>query len=138
MEKLSIIKDLYFIQKKSLTEIADIVNTSISYISKILRKDKRYTNEKENRKKETLIKRREKQKDIIYSNRKNKLDANEINMKKLHEQDVNELSKHCNIGTQALRKWCSSAYKYNPKKKCYEFDIQNLNKSIDLPLYIKA
>ena len=33
MEKVAIINELYFDEKKTLTEIADIINTSVSYIS---------------------------------------------------------------------------------------------------------
>ena len=57
MKKTAMIIDLYFIQKKNLSEIADEINTSTSYVSKILRKDKRYKEEKINRTNEKLIKR---------------------------------------------------------------------------------
>ena len=33
MEKIAIINNLYFEQNKNLTEIAKIINTSVSYIS---------------------------------------------------------------------------------------------------------
>ena len=42
MEKTEIIYELYFKEAKTLTEISELVNTSISYISKVLKKDKRY------------------------------------------------------------------------------------------------
>ena len=47
MEKVAIINNLYFEQRKTLTEIAEIINTSISYISKTLRKNEMYKIEKE-------------------------------------------------------------------------------------------
>jgi len=47
MEKVEIINELYFRQEKTLTEISEIINTSVSYISKILRKNERYKIEKE-------------------------------------------------------------------------------------------
>ena len=59
-------------------------------------------------------------------------------MKTQHENAARELSKHSSIGNQDLRKWCSSAYKYNKKKKCYEFDTENLLKPPDFPMYVKA
>ena len=65
MEKVAIINELYFDEKKTLTEIADIINTSESYISKILRKNEKYNEEKEKRKNEKLIHRRKVQKDLI-------------------------------------------------------------------------
>ena len=42
MNKIAIINNLYFEEEKTLTEIAEIINTSISYISKILKKDKSF------------------------------------------------------------------------------------------------
>lgn len=138
MEKVAIINALYFEQRKSLTEIADMINTSVSYISKVLRKNEKYKMEKEKRKKENLIRRKEIQKDLIYKQRKKKTDTDYINLKSKHEQASIELSKRSVISKDALRKWCSSAYKYNKEKKCYEFDSKNLTKPTDFPLYIKA
>ena len=70
MDKIATINELYFEKKKNLTEIAQIINTSVSYISKILRKDERYKEEKEKRKKDNLIQRRETQKELIYTKRR--------------------------------------------------------------------
>ena len=72
MDKIALINELYFVEKKNLTEIAQIIETSVSYISRILRKDQRYKEEKEKRKKDNLIQRRETQKELIYTKRKNK------------------------------------------------------------------
>lgn len=141
MEKIAMINDLYYEQKKSLTEIAEIINTSISYVSKILRKDQKYKIEKEKRKQDKLLNRKQLQKKMIYDKRKSKntiKDTEYINLKRKHEEATMELSQHSSIGNQALRKWCSSAYKYNENKNCYEFDTQNLLKPVDFPLYIKA
>ena len=134
MEKVAIINELYFDEKKTLTEIADIINTSVSYISKILRKNEKYNEEKEKRKNE----RRKVQKDLIYRKRKNKVDIEYIKVKNEHEQASMELSKRSMLGTDTLRKWCSSAYIYNQNKKRYEFDTKNLTKPADFPLYIKV
>ena len=35
MDKIAIINELYFVEKKNLTEIAQIIETSVSYISRI-------------------------------------------------------------------------------------------------------
>ena len=138
MEKVAIINELYFDEKKTLTEIADIINTSVSYISKILRKNEKYNEEKEKRKNEKLIHRRKVQKDLIYSKRKNKVDIEYIKVKNEHEQASMELSKRSMLGTDTLRKCRSSAFIYNPNKKRYEFDTKNLTKPADFPLYIKV
>ena len=75
---------------------------------------------------------------MIYAKRKDKKDIEYIDMKSQHEQATRELSKHSVLGNDTLRKWCSSAYKYNTKKTRYEFDTENLLKPADFPLYIKA
>lgn len=137
MEKVTKIQNLYFEQQKTLTEIAEIIGTSVSYISKILRKNKEYNKEKEKRKQEKLIQRRKMQKNLIYQKRKSTTDIEYINMKKKHEQASKELSKNSILGKDTLKKWCSSAYKYNEDKKRYEFKTEELLKPADFPQYIK-
>ena len=137
MEKVAMINELYFEEKKTLTEIAEVINTSVSYISKILRKNEKYNEEKEKRKNENLLKRRKVQKDLIYGKRKSNIDIEYIKLKTQHEQAAMELSKRSILGKDTLIKWCSSAYVYNKNKKRYEFDTKNLNKPSDFPSYIK-
>ena len=138
MEKVAMINELYFEEKKTLTEIAEVINTSVSYISKILRTNEKYNEEKEKRKNENLLKRRKIQKDLIYGKRKSNIDIEYIKLKTQHEQASMELSKRSLLGKDTLRKWCSSAYVYNKNKKRYEFDTKNLNKPSDFPLYVKV
>ncbi len=139
MDKKDYIQNSYFNEKKTLTEIAKELNTSVSYISKILRTNKMYLIEKEKRKRENLSKRRNKQKEIIYKNRKNKeKDLSYYELKSAHEQASKELSKPRKLGTEAIRKWCPSAYYYNKKKNRYEFREDKSLRSLDLPKYIKA
>ncbi len=137
MEKVTIINNLYFQEKKTLTEISRMINTSVSYVSRILRKNEQYRIEKAKRIKENLERRRKVQKDMIYTNRKNKQDENYMSVKNQHEQAVKELSKRTKLGNDALRKW-STTYKYNNDKGCYEFDKEILLKPADFPKYIKA
>lgn len=137
MEKTKYISELYFKEAKTLTEISKLVDTSVSYVSKVLRKDERYEIEKEKRKQENLEERRKQQKELIYNNRKKNIDLDYINMKKQHVKDSMELSKSAILGKNTLRRWCSSAYKYNAEKKRYEFDTNTLLKPVDFPLYIK-
>ena len=87
MEKVEMINRLYFEEKKTLTEIAKIINTSVSYISKVLRKDERYKEEKEKRKNDNLKARRDKQKTLIYGNRRNKIDLEYIT----NESEIREI-----------------------------------------------
>lgn len=138
MEKIAIINNLYFEQNKNLTEIAKIINTSVSYISRVLKKDERYKIEKEKRKNNNLLNRREKQKDLIYRNRKNSVDTDYISVQLGHINASKELSKHSSMDSQSLRKWCGNAYKFDTKKNCYKFDTENLLKPPDFPMYIKV
>lgn len=139
MNNKETIESLYFEEKKNLTEISKILNITVGYISKILKQNKKYVVEKERRKKVNYVKRRKVQKDMIYKQRKNKeIDLGYIEVQNAHEQAARELSKSSKIGTEAIRKWCSSAYNYNPLKKRYEFDADGLAKSADLPKYIKV
>lgn len=132
------IENLYFDENYNLTEISKKVNKSVSYISRILRKNANYTLEKENRKKRALENRRKKQKTLIYKNRRKKeIDVAYQQVKSSHAQATKELSKGSKIGNQALRKWCANSYKYDKKKKRYEFDAGNALKPADMPKYIK-
>lgn len=140
MEKNKVIERLYFEEKKTLTEIAEKLKVSVSYITKVLKKNEMYNVEKEKRKEENLAKRRLKQKEIIYNRRRQKKnsDSSYLALKSSHEQASRELSKSRTFGTEALRQWCLGAYKYNPEKKRYEFDAGTSVRSIDLPQYIKV
>lgn len=140
MEKKEKIEKLYFEQKMSLTEIANQLGVSVSYSSKILRKNPNYNIEQERRKKENKLIRREKQKELIYKLRRNKAKENIIEnyaLKKQQEQDAKELSKRSTLGNDALRKWCS-LYKYDKEKQKYKFDDSKVLKPNDFPLYIKG
>lgn len=136
MEKVVVINNLYFQEHKTLTEISKIVNTSVSYISRVLKKNENYKNEKQKRMKINLEQRRKKQKELNGVKRKIDQDGEYINLRKKHNQAVIELSKKSSFGNNALRKWCS-VYTYNKEKKCYEFD-KKLTKPRDFPMYIKA
>lgn len=72
MNKQETIENLYFEEKKNLTEISKILDVTVGYISRILKKNEKYFEEKERRKSENLAKRRNLQKKIIYRNRKQK------------------------------------------------------------------
>ena len=122
----------------SLTNIAQQLNVSVSYISRILKKNDNYNNEKTERKEENKVKRRQQQKEVIYQNRIEKRRQAIIEnqaLEKRHEQAAKELSKRSTISNEALRKWCS-LYCYNKKKKCYEFDTSKVAKPADFPMRI--
>lgn len=140
VEKREKIEEMYFIQKMSLTNIAEKLNVSVSYVSRLLRQNKKYHNEQEIRKQENQLKRKRQQKELIYSQRKEKARQRLLEnqaMKKSHEQATKEMSKGRILGNETLRKWCS-LYNYNKDKKCYEFNTNEALKPRDFPLYIKV
>lgn len=119
MDKLIIQK--YFEEKKKQVEIAEELKISTSKVSRVVRKDKRYLNEKENRKKENRKKNSEFTKKYMSLKRKNKgIDLEYILLRKSHEQASRELSGGRQpISNRAFRDWNTSIYTYNVKQKSY-------------------
>lgn len=133
----SYIVSLFYIQHCSTKEIAQKANVSESYVTKIVKEDARYNEEKQMRKANS----KEKRKEYKRNNEKHKREARRIDdnysfVKLQHEQDVRVLSKSSRLSNEGYRRWNYSAYKYNPLKKRYEFD-STLGRSADVPKYIR-
>lgn len=129
--------DLFYIERLKVKDIAEKVNTSSAYITKIVKKDNRYFQEKNYRKTISKDKRKIDQNNFIKSKReKQRIEDNYSIVQVQHEQASKELSKSKHLSNENYRKWNCSAYKYNPSKKRYEFD-EKLGRSIDVPKYIK-
>lgn len=127
----------FFIQHLKVKEIAEMVHTSSSYITKIIMQDKRYVEEKKYRASNSKEKRRLDQNKFIKHKREQKrIDDNFAFVEEQHRQASLELSKSKHLSNESYRKWNSSAYKYNPSKHRYEFD-EKLGHSADVPKYIK-
>jgi len=132
------ILNLFYIEHLKVKEISAIVNTSSAYITKIIKQDTRYMQEKEYRKSISNAKRKVAQNNFIKNKReKQKIDNNYSILQVQHEQDTRELSETKHLTNENYRKWNYSAYKYNPSKKRYEFD-DKLGRSYDVPKYIKG
>lgn len=131
------ILNLFYIEHLKVKEISVIVNTSSAYITKIVKQDTRYLQEKEYRKSISNAKRKVAQNNFVKNKRENKkIEDNYSIVQFQHEQATRELSKSKHLSNESYRKWNYSAYKYNPSKKRYEFnDI--LGRSYDVPKYIK-
>ena len=128
---------LFYIEHLKVKEIAEKVNTSSAYITKTIKQDTRYMQEKEYRKAISKDKRKVAQNNFIKNKReKQKIDDNYSFVQSQHEQATRELSKSKHLSNENYRKWNYSAYKYNPSRKRYEFD-EKLGRSIDVPKYIK-
>ena len=120
-----------------ITEIADSIGTSSAYITKIIKTDDRYVGEKQYRKEKSKEKRKQDKNNFMKNKREQKrIDDNYSFVQAQHYQATRELSKSRHITNETYRKWNSSAYKYNPLKKRYEFD-EKLGRASDIPKYIK-
>ena len=117
----------FFIEHLKVKEIAEIVHTSSSYITKIIKQDERYSEEKKKKDQNRFIKHKREQK---------RIDDNFAFVEEQHRQATLELSKSKHLSNESYRKWNISAYKYNPSKHRYEFD-EKLGRSADVPKYIK-
>ena len=128
---------MFFINHLSVKEIADSVGTSSAYITKIIKTDERYVMEKQYRKEKSKEKRKQDKNNFMKNKREQKrIDDNYSFVQAQHYQATKELSKSRHITNETYRKWNSSAYKYNPLKKRYEFD-EKLGRASDIPKYIK-
>ena len=129
--------ELFFINHLSVKKIADSVGTSSAYITKIVKTDERYIQEKQYRKEKSKEKRKQDKNNFMRNKREQKrIDDNYSFVQAQHYQATRELSKSRHITNETYRKWNSSAYKYNPLKKRYEFD-EKLGRASDIPKYIK-
>lgn len=131
--------DMYFNQKLKQIDIANHLGIAKSTVSKVLKKDVRFNNEKDARKAENKIKHTKNIQERVEAKRKelqfeHKID--DLILKHLHDQATMELSKGSHLSDESYRKWNLSAYKYNPSKNRYEFESE-LGRSSDVPKYIK-
>lgn len=135
-KKKSII-DMFYNFHLKVKDIAEKVDTTSAYVSKIVKQDARYLEEKLVRKDKSKAKRKVSQNTFIKEKReKKRIEDNYSIVQAQHFQASKELSKSQHLSNEAYRKWNYSAYKYNPFKRRFEFD-SNLGRSADVPKYIK-
>lgn len=130
-----IIIKMYFENKMKQVDIAKILNISKYKVSRVVTKDARYKEEKEQRKHKNRRIHTDKTKQYIYHKREEERAINK-QLKQNHIQASIELSGGKSINNRAFRKWNSSIYKLNPKKKYYEID-KNINVSNDVPKIVR-
>jgi len=127
--------------------IAKDLNVSPSYITKIVKKDERYLNEKAYRQELSEEKRKNSKRNWIRNKRKTESDkqTNEM-LKKQHIQASKELSYKGNISDLTFVKYNRSAYTYdknssdlvlNKKIKCTA-DVPKRVKNVIHPSFVKA
>lgn len=136
MNKTEIL-NLYYLEHLKAKEIAIKNNTSSTYITKIVKQDARYDEEKEYRKAISKAKRKIDQNNFMKNKReRERIEDNYAFVQEQHLKASRELSQGSYLTNETYRKWNSSAYTYNPSKKRYEFD-ENLVRPYAIPKYIK-
>ncbi len=130
-----IIIKMYFDNKMKQVDIAKTLNISKYKVSRVVTKDTRYKEEKEQRKNQNKKRHTDKTKQYIYHKREEESAINQ-QLKQNHIQASIELSGGKSINNRAFRKWNSSIYKLNPKRKYYEID-KNINVSNDVPKIVR-
>ena len=135
--KKNIIIELFFEQHLKVNEIAKNIETSSAYITKIIKQDSRYLEEKQSRQEVSKLNRKIAQNNFMKNKREQKrIDDQYLVVQAQHKQDAMELSKRGHMNNQTFRKWNSSAYNYNPSKHRYEFNEQ-FGRAADVPKYVK-
>ena len=112
MENRENILDLYFNKHLKQIEIATIVGVSKQYVSKVIKADSRYAEEKQTRKDENAIKRKDYLKEYYKNYDRPKIEDNSYEqLQALLYQDSLELSyPSSNINDYAFAKYNSSIY----------------------------
>ena len=123
--------DLFFNEHLKPVDIALKLGISNAYVSKVIKKDFRYHEEKNQRKQQNKQKHKEQTIEYMKLKRKSNRDSYEA-LKAQLKQDAEELSYYFDISDRSFRKFNASAYKYNAKRKRFEID-KRLTVSIDVP-----
>lgn len=134
MDKKEQILDLYFNKHLKQTEIAKKVNASQQYISKIIKKDERYEDEKSSRKSSNAEKRKIAQAEYQknYVRKKDKYIAYEQLLAQ-QRQDALELSYNSHpLSNYAFKKANSSIYTYDSIKNQFVM-IRGIKAGFDAP-----
>ena len=131
------ILNLFYIEHLKVKEIAESTNVTSAYVTKVIKTDSRYKEEKNFRKENSKEKRKLDQNNFIKQKRENKrIEDNYSFVQTQHIQASMELSKSNKLTDENYRKWNKSAYKYNPSKHRYEFR-EELGRTADVPKYVK-
>lgn len=128
MSKKDEILFLYYEKKEKAVLIAEKLEVSTAYITKVIKTDKRYSNEKEIRKQISIQNRKVQKREWIRNKRKVLKDLRlDGAMEMLHNQASSELSGGRTINNRAFKKWNTSIYEYYSKTK--EFKVKREMKS---------
>lgn len=114
---------LYFEENYLQVAIAKEIQVSTNYVSKVLKKDKRFEIEKLARKEKNKIKHNKQIQSKVEEKRKKTKSlksCDDLILKAIHNQASRELSGGRKpISDRAFRDWNTSAYRYDYKTKSY-------------------
>lgn len=134
IKKSEKIKELYYENHRKVFKIAREVNLSNSSVTYVIKKDKRYNLEKENRKNESLKRNRELSKKIKAKKRKETKDAVIMgNLRLLQIQNAISMSRARKISAAGIIEINLNHYKFNSQKQKLEFDRSCGDRPYDLP-----
>ena len=115
-DKKEKILDLFFNEHLKQVDIAEMLDISKQYVSKVVKADSKYEKAKENKLKQNAIKRKEYLKEYFKTYQRTKCEDNSYeNLKAQLNQDTFELSYFSDISDYAFAKWNISAYHRNKK-----------------------
>lgn len=118
MSKKDEIITLYFEEKMSAIEISKNIEVGQSYITKVIKQDSRYSEEKQRRKENTRKRHNKINRENMRKVRKELAISNDV-LKIQHYQASLELSGRKTISNRAFRNWNSSIYRFHEKTKEY-------------------
>ena len=115
-DKKEKILDLFFNEHLKQVDIAEMLDISKQYVSKVVKADSKYEKTKENKLKQNAIKRKEYLKEYFKTYQRSKCEDNSYeNLKAQLNQDTFELSYFSDISDYTFAKWNISAYHRNKK-----------------------
>ena len=134
-----IIKYLFYIEHLKGKEIAKILEVTPQNVSKTIKADKRYKEEKEYRKKKNAKNRKEYLKEYAKTYvRKKEETITKEELEEIHNQDVKELSYYAEISDSAFARWNLSVYNSDKKSKLVLDKKLKCSKDIPKTVYRNA
>lgn len=130
---------LYYEKKLNTVEISNNLKISKQYVSKIIKTDIRFNDEKVRRKNNNAAIRKRKKQEYKKSKRQRMKDERlEAFIEMQHRQATGELSGRRIISNRAFKKWNTSIYEYHDKTKEFRLKKELKNKtSYSIPKKIK-
>ncbi|PJI06592.1 MULTISPECIES: hypothetical protein [Clostridium] len=140
-ENQNLVKKLFFDEHKKVCEIARDLNISNTLVTKIIKSDNRYENEKSRRKLESKKKNVEATKEIVNKKRqrmRSSYDSSIVSgMMLLQKQNAISMSTTRKISTTGIVTANLNHYVYDSKRQKLVFDNSCGDRPIDLPKSIK-